>query len=382
MGDTQWRDIVTGQTAEYPSGIWAPDGAHLMVIDYDGGRAELLGRDGSLVRTYDKAVFAAWIDSDRFLLLTYTNAHSGEQASAVLASVSSRATVPEQVPFGDALPNGKDAVAFVSSGCDIGCEDWSYSVWTPEAGASARQSGEPVAWSADGQRLFVIHGKDDPGPPAGAPGRGALVGWLEVVAWPGLDSIAQFHDQEFNDDLDLVDPSGRYMAFLPSIDKPSDLDVLDTSDGRVTDLQTPYGPSAWSLHDLVTAPTDISFTTTMTGPKGGDYATIIPTRGTATERTVDGANVASWDSVGGEITATPDGSTLVFWDAAFSDSRSFITVIAHGLRTEIEPIPLDGYVVGTIHVSVAPDGQALVVDCTVTPRSQEQYPHVVFMHPV
>jgi hypothetical protein len=380
MGNTQWRVIVTGQTAYYPYGIWAPDGAHLLVINFDGGRAELLGRDGSLVRAYDHAVFAAWIDSERFLLLTYSNAHSGEQASAVLGSVASRATVPEQVPFGDALPNGGDAVAFVSSGCDMGCDQWSYAVWSPENGTTARQSGEPVAWSADGQRLFVIHGKDDQGPPTGAPGRSALVGWLEVVSWPGLDSIAQFHDETFNDDLDLVDPSGRYMAFLPNIDTASDLSILDTSDGDVTDLHTQDSLSAWGPDDLVSAPS-VSDATTTDGGKG-DYLTIVPSRGTATGRTFDGAVDDSWANVGGEVTATPDGSMLVFWDAAFSDSRSFITVVANGVRTEIEPIPLDGYVVGTVHVSVAPDGQALVVDCTVNPRSQDEYQHVVFVHPL
>lgn len=263
MGNTQWRAIVTGQTAYYPYGIWAPDGAHLLVINFDGGRAELLGRDGSLVRNYDHAVFAAWIDSERFLLLTYSNAHSGEEASAVLGSVASRATVPEQVPFGDALPNGRDAVAFVSSGCDMGCDQWSYAVWSPENGTTARQSGEPVAWSADGQRLFVIHGKDDPGPPTGAPGRSALVGWLEVASWPGLDSIAKFHDQTFNDDLDLVDPSGRYVAFLPSIDTALDLSIFDTSNGDVTDLHIPDSMSAWATSGLVSAPTGTDPVTTV-----------------------------------------------------------------------------------------------------------------------
>jgi hypothetical protein len=74
-----------------------------------------------------------------------------------------------------------------------------------------------------------------------------------------------------------------------------------------------------------------------------------------------------------ELTRVGDGTVLY--------TRWFISVIGNGVRSEIEPIQLDGYVVERNHVSIAPDGRTLTVDCTLNPGYEDKYIQAVCFHP-
>ena len=378
MGSTDWRVAMINQTSN-ASAEWSPDGEHLLIEVFnspDESPIALVDSTGRMIRRYQGFTFATWVDAKRFVLLSYPKKNQDQQAAARLGTVESANLAPVDVPSGDPLSNGHGAVAFLSSGCDIGCSTWTYSVWTPETGASERQPGEPLAWSPAGDRLFVLHPDPENGPPHGAPGSSESHGWLEVLAWPGLVSIAQLRDVTLNDDLTTVDPSGRYLTNLA--DDGDTMEVIDADEGAVTQFGIASWASAWSGEDVVVGPHQVP--PVATSDPAGDSLTAVPVRGPATVLSIEGDTVATWDNVGSYVTGSQDGSTVVFWDGAFSDARSFVTVVANGHRSEIEPIPLDGYVTGCNEGSVAPSDQDVVFECSVRHRYSDQYDLVTLLH--
>jgi hypothetical protein len=92
--------------------------------------------------------------------------------------------------------------------------------------------------------------------------------------------------------------------------------------------------------------------------------------------------VGTWDDVGRYVTGTADGSKVVFWDSVFSDARSFVTVITDGNRSELEPLPSDGYIVGcgAFRVSVTKDD--LLAECNFSPRGSDTTQSVILLHPL
>jgi hypothetical protein len=43
------------------------------------------------------------------------------------------------------------------------------------------------------------------------------------------------------------------------------------------------------------------------------------------------------------LRVAPDGSVAAFTDSAFSDARSFVSVIINGQLRQVELLPVDGY---------------------------------------
>ena len=377
LAGTDWQIVSVQKGASTRDESWSPDGAHLLILNYnDYPPAVLSDADGSVVRQYDQGTFGAWLDSDRFVLLTYTNAEGGEQAKGLLASVASAKVDAVDVPYGEALSSGHGAIAFVSSGCDLGCDNWTYAVWTPEDRSSQRLPGEPIGWSPDGQRLFIIRPPSYDGPPVGAPGRAATVGWLEVVSWPGLQSVAQYKDITVNDDIHTIDPSGRYMTFLGD----DGLYVVDTREGTSTPMPVTSWNTAWQGSDLVIGAPQVD-PAWLTDSKGHDLI-VTPARGVATLMSVVGGVLGSWDDVGSGVANSPDGTTVAMWDTAFSDSRPFVTVIRNGNRSELEQLPADGYIVSCGQFAIQLSDQDLVAECIFNERLSDATERVILVHPL
>jgi len=187
---TGWRLLLEGSNLEP---IWSPDGTHLLVsatrtFPDEVAAVYVLTPDGESVASVSDAALPVWIDSDRFLAYRWsTKPYRGESnhAPAFVGSIRSGQLVEFEAPYGWTVSNGLGAVAIGRARereDEIARTD--YIVWTGGDDATESRSGYPIRWSIEGDMLALLH-------PV-TPTRG-IGGWLEVVSWPGLDTI--FEDQ-------------------------------------------------------------------------------------------------------------------------------------------------------------------------------------------
>jgi hypothetical protein len=200
---------------------WSPDGAHLLTWSPGFGRQlqirDASGRVGATV----SADAAAWIGSSTVAIATRG---SGSTPSAASTATVRRGGSPGQGGFGPGgpgpghsnNPGGGETVSILDTGGRVvatvpgtyavgvepangmllgsgngaltisspggGQSGWSFVLWN--GSLSAVQDGLPIAFSADGQSLAVLH-------PFGA-GFGAVSGWLEIMAVPSMNAVASF----------------------------------------------------------------------------------------------------------------------------------------------------------------------------------------------
>ena len=115
-----------------------------------------------MVRQYLPADYAVWLDTQRFMLITY-GAGTGDRPNiANVGTVADTGLTSVDVPKGWALSSQHGAVAFATIGfdyapdCNFGCPMYHFRVWGAGPTSDERE-GEPVAWSADGTQLFILH---------------------------------------------------------------------------------------------------------------------------------------------------------------------------------------------------------------------------------
>jgi len=95
------------------------------------------------------------------------------------------------------------------------------------------------------------------------------------------------------------------------------------------------------------------------------------------------SSVDSWSNVGQLVARAPDGSAVALSDAEFTDARSFVSGFRNGQRTDIEPLPVDGYIATYWGpAALAPGGGALAVSWTLIERGADAGYGATFHHPL
>lgn len=324
VGD--WQALA----AAYAVGAsWSPDGEWLAVWDRagDGASAErhlrLLDSAGKPVRelTGDRLL---WVDATRFVL--------SRGDASLLGAVDSTDSTPLPTPFPEAaLSNNHGAVALpsVEEGDPAAT---TFVVWT-QTGATPAVTGLPEAWSADGTKLAVWHSTESEGPH----GIGSQeTGWIEVLSWPGLASLASVKEDSLVSEPMSFDPSGRYLV-VSRLGFDGYL-VLDTVAGGLVAPSgvTGFTPAWNSASELLVPAVDGSVTTYSLSGKPP-----VTTRG-----------------VGNGVVASADGSTLVFHFTSSESARGPVTVVRGGVSRTVQ---VPGRVESVPVVSA--DGSGVIIIC-------------------
>ncbi|MGD0861916.1 MAG: hypothetical protein ABSA21_04065 [Candidatus Limnocylindrales bacterium] len=308
---------------------WSPDGKWLAVWDeFATGATQdlrLLNGAGNLVRPLDGDRLV-WLDATRFVLSRGNSSFLGSVGSDDLAAIA--ATFPA-----DALSNDHGAVALTTADPSDTAKT-SFVVWT-QAGTSRVVIGEPEAWSPDGTKLAVYHSTATAGPQGIAP---EPPGWIEVLSWPALRSVASLKSDSFVRQPTNFDPSGRYL--LASGFGLAGYSILDLATGETVGPAAVTGSPAWdSSSDLLVAATD----------------------GSVTTYPISGGPATTQAGVGDSAASSTDGSTIVlyYW-ADYSQNPRPITLIRNGVSRQI-PVP------GGLESDpvVSPDGSGVVIVCLV-----------------
>jgi hypothetical protein len=381
MGDSGWVVIGTKQDA---AAHWAPDAAHLILVGRDrSGSARLLRADGTVVNRFEAVDHAVWVDSTRFLLIRRGEGTGERPNFGRLGVVASTELEQRDLPRGHPLSNGFGSLAFVTTdfrsgrGCGFGCPIYEFQVWSDRTITPARE-GKPAAWSSDGAQLYVLHDRIDPRPNIGAPAPEDFVGWLEVLRASDLTPVRRLRDTSITDRDTKLDPTDRYLSYETYDDAGNQLaNVVDTLDGTATSIELSGQRFAWDgNHQLVVGPGPRDPLTTYVG---GEIQSIVPPRGDATVRNVGGEITSTLEDVGHVLTSAPDGAAVVFSDESFTDARSIVSVFRDGSRIDLDPLPVDGYIVSCGWPALAPQGGALVLSCSLRPRHGEES-YATFLH--
>ena len=307
---------------------WSADGRWLAVwerLSYGATRdLRLLDSSGDLVRSLD-GDRVVWLDATRFVIW--------RASSSFLGSVDSTVLTPTAVNFpADALSNNHGAVALTTANSSDTSKT-SFVVWT-QAGTSRVVVGAPEAWSPDGTRIAVWHSTA----PAGPLGVGYQpTGWVEVLSWPDLRSVASLKDDSFVRQTSF-DPSGRYL--LTSRLGVAGFSILDLATSRIVGPSGVTGSPVWdSSSDLLVSATD----------------------GSVVTYPISGAPATTRAGLGDGVASSTDGSTIVaFFSQDYLPNPRPITLIRNGVsRTVSVPGGLESAPV------LAPDGSGVVIVCLV-----------------
>jgi hypothetical protein len=306
---------------------WSPDGEWLTVepSPNDGqgyAQVKVFDRTGKLARTLDGDALV-WLDASQFVL--------ERSGGSLLGSMDSADLTPLTPPVAAGLANWHGAIAVQEplASSDASRLDLSrYHVWTV-SGSSPSMPGVPTAWSRDGSRLAVIR-YPQMTKPQGVSVRG---GWMEVLSWPGLQTVATFGKGEasYYDINVAFDPSGRYLSAVGDGGPV----VLDVDSNRV--LST--------FPDAITAP---SFY------RGG----LLVSKGDGTTLGYSLAGTTTGEQYSGDsVFTSSDGSAAVIYATKALPSTGPITLLRDGrLRTIEVPAAM------TL-VMLAPDGSGVAVIC-------------------
>lgn len=319
-----WKVLATSDTA---GAVWSPDGRWLLVWDQVTNdtpaqrHVSLDDAHGNLVRTF-QGENPLWLDARSFVLT-----HAGRN---YLGTVDSSALTPIAPTFsGGVYANGRGALAYETSGpFDASAR---FVVWTLGGRTTSPVPGVPVAWSRDGTKLAIWHWTSGPSGPT-------VSGWLEVLGWPGLRSLAAVRDRSASPlgHQTWFDPSGRYLAFLCG-----GVCTLDLTTGTTTLVPGPSVSSdlnAWNQASQLVVPS--------------------LTDGSASVYDVHGVRQAVYPNVGDSATASADGSTVALW---FNSAPQPVALLRQGTLRRIDvPGPVQAPI-----PQLSPDGTGLVVVCVV-----------------
>ena len=282
----------------YFGAAWASDGAHFF-NGHPVSPLEVRDASGMLLATYDQFDRAYWLDASH--VLGYRDNIGSSGAVASIADLTGSVVAAPQTLNGepDGLPNGFGAVAIARKDASASVATYTFSVWS-SGGLSAPHDGYPMAWSADGTKLAVVHfikwGMKD------------FSGSLEVVSWPGLDRLYAGPRASFDEYSIEFDPSDQFVSLADYSNDSRSLDsstrVVSIGSGATADIPCTTCTTFWNDHQ------QLSFDTS------GHLETYDTTGKLVDERLVGGylAN------------ASPDGSTVAF----ISDSIGNIVIERDG----------------------------------------------------
>jgi hypothetical protein len=322
----------------------------------------LLTSRGDVVHDFTAATDPLWIDDGRLLAyrldwrqdesgIWYAETGpSGERLGVALSGRVGAGELTEiDLPLGPVLSNGRGSLAVAAS--DGSGE---YAVWS-DGILSAARAGYPIAWSANGDRLALIHTSDD-GP--------AAAGWLEVVEWPGPS--AEFSsDPALRISEALFDPSGAYIAYAEYIEQPTPprqvpafdllLRIVDLASGELTTFKAlENGDFAWD--------------------SSGNVVVVGFDSQQATSYDRQGVVVATGQVVGPNVTASADGSTLLFYDAELDQPQ--LQIMRGGV---LRLLGSPGTLAGPAPV-LAADGSGLLAVVRLPSSAPQGPPASVLLH--
>ena len=351
-------------------GTWSPDAAHVLVgLSAPGGPPEahgvrLVTRDGQHVSAFERVTDPVWIDDERFVAyrpdwrqdesgswFAETGDNGERLGTALMGTLSSGQLDEADLPTDPALSNGHGALAIAGLD-DSGAAE--FAVWADDELADWRP-GQPIAWSPTGDRLALIHSRDE-GPTA--------EGWLEVVDWPGL-STAWSSDPAVRVAEAFFDPSGQFIAYADFLERPRQ------------PRQPPEFDLIVRIIDLV-AGVSAAFMAVENGDFAWDAAGHIVVVGfeslQASWYDRQGVVVATAAVIGPNVVASADGSTLLFYDAELDEPpmqvmRGGVLRLLDSPGTLAGPAPL-----------VAPDGSGLLVVVRPPSSAPQGPPATVLLH--
>jgi len=314
---------------------WSPDGQWLLVWRQTpngspGDEDLLIDRpDGSTVQRFhgagangDGGFDPVWLDGTRFLV--------AEDGCMVMGTVGSGSLVPFAPIAGLGLTsNGHGAVAWVDTTFSVSAQAARYVVST-SSGSTPSRPGIPQGWSHDSTRLVVWHWSSGEGM--------ETLGWLEVLSWPGLHTIAAFPDElAFSSAPQaLFDLTDRYLL---------------GEDGRLHDLVTGTKTGVlWPGDQVVDAAWNQSDQVV-----GADLAS-----GQAIAYDVMGHEAFETGPIGDDISGSRDGSAIALW---FGDTGGTTLTILSG--TQQRQIEAPGAVQDEVLLS--PDGSRIVIGSSDQP---------------
>ncbi len=352
---------------------WSVDAQHLLVwLGTPGAPPEsfsvrVIDRSGTLVQSHEAVTEPVWLDERRFIAyrldwqqdeagdwFAQTGPNGERLGSALIGEIgSAQLTEAAGLPLDPAISNGRGALAltgFASGG------DAEFAVWA-DGELTAWRPGYPSTWSAPGDRLAVIHARDS-GP--------AAEGWLEVVAWPGLDNVWS-SDEQVRIGSAAFDPTGGLVAFPEFAERPTpprqvpefDLTVriADLGSGELggfTALEN--GSFAWLAGDRMVV---VGFDSSR-----------------ATVYDLAGSVLATEDVAGPNVVSAANGAVLLFYDGELDEppmqvmrADSFAVLESPG--TLAGPPP-----------AMAPDGSAIVVVARLPSAQPGGPPATVLLHPL
>lgn len=346
--------VVLG-SADDVSASWSPDGGHLLVRRSQTNgppeqqQIDLIAREGTFIRTYQSVDRAVWLDADEFVLFEWQRTAASADGSgpwtveygpeghprhrAYLASVGSGNYVEVEVPQGVTLSSGHGAVAV---GRFIPGREASFSVWSPTEQGGTAYPGYPIAWSAAGDRLAVIHPDvdEDAGP--------GLIGWLDILEYPTMSSLYADREARLSDEgYATFDATGRYFAY-PAFPH---LWLADIGAGAVQSI----GPEGASDHFAWDS-------------EGRLVIAQFETGGVAVFA-VDGRKVSDMHPDGQMVIGSGDGSVLVLYNDD-DDQPLDLTILAGDHELNVQ-LPGRTYLREPL---IAPDGSAIVATCLINGR--------------
>ena len=186
---------------------------------------DLVDETGRSIHWYPLLGFGSWLDDEHFILYSSSETRPGYDWTPDIAWVAdTKGSDPQQLqmPHGtySAGANGHGAAAIDRLlGVRNGIERDDYYVWSNGV-SSERRDGFAYNWSLDGSKLAVVH--------PFAPARGTL-GWLEIVAWPGLTPVWKEDPPQQRASVDF-DPTGQFLAL------PGDETLADNSSRFFTSI--------------------------------------------------------------------------------------------------------------------------------------------------
>jgi len=202
---------------------------------------DLFSADGQRLASY-AAIEPAWLGDDKFVAYKHT-AQTSEtiqtDIEAIVGDARDGSVTDTTFPCCNPIPNGSGATVVFWFPAHPGSplERPQFSVWS-DGTSTAPQAGFPfewTAWSPSGDKLIIQHPFGSNPPPGSE-------GWLEVRAWPGLNSIYQ-GDHNRSTGSVAFDPSGAYLAYQ-NPDPRALADDHQTKPRRATGSRRPPGVSS------------------------------------------------------------------------------------------------------------------------------------------
>jgi hypothetical protein len=248
---------------------------------------------------------------------------------AIIGKASDGTTSNVTLPCCDALGNGHGAVSTSWFLPNLnGIEQPQFVVWSGGA-LTDPQPGYPMAWSAAGDKLAVAHPFAQ---------ENITAGWMEVFAWPGLQSILKGDRTTAIAQRTFFDPSGNYVAYedaaVTGQNTVVEVDIVALATGDVVKIPTQgnHMSFAWGAQSQMLVSDAAGLATYSTdGSKLGSEpfsGTIFGASGGSTVLLLDSTNVMTVWPTGDTVSLpTVPESETTFW---LSPTGKRLFVISNG----------------------------------------------------